>query len=106
MDPAGFSLGSVVAWLYLTVFGSLLGFTAYAWLLRHAPISKVVTHQYVNPLVAIALGALLLGEQLTLATGVGAALIVASVFVAVRTESAPRRPEAEATEPAPLDRAA
>ena len=48
----------------------------------------MVTHQYVNPLVAIALGALLLDEQMTLAIGVGAALIVGSVFVAVRQESA------------------
>ena len=65
----GFSLESIAAWLYLGVFGSLIGFTAYAWLLRNAPISQVVTHQYVNPLVAIALGALLLDEQLTLAVG-------------------------------------
>ena len=93
MEPAGFSLESVLAWLYLGVFGSLVGFTAYAWLLRNAPISKVVTHQYVNPLVAIALGALLLGEEITLTVGVGAALIVGSVFVAVRSE---RRPEAVA----------
>jgi drug/metabolite transporter (DMT)-like permease len=87
VDPAGFSLESVAAWLYLGIAGTLIGFTAYAWLLRNAPISKVVTHQYVNPLVAIALGALLLDEQITLTTGLGAALIVGSVFVAVRQES-------------------
>jgi drug/metabolite transporter (DMT)-like permease len=92
MDPAGFTLESIAAWLYLAVFGTLIAFTAYAWLLRNAPISKVVTHQYVNPLVAIVLGAALLDEQLTFATGIGAALIVGSVFVAVRQEgSAPPR---------------
>ena len=91
MDASGFTLQSIAAWLYLAVFGSLIGFTAYAWLLRNAPISTVVTHQYVNPLVAIALGALLLGEQLTLAVGLGAALIVGSVFVAVRSENAAAR---------------
>jgi drug/metabolite transporter (DMT)-like permease len=91
MDAAGFSLESIAAWLYLAVFGSLVGFTAYAWLLRNAPISKVVTHQYVNPLVAIILGAALLDEQLTLATGLGAALIIGSVFVAVRREGTARR---------------
>jgi drug/metabolite transporter (DMT)-like permease len=91
MEPGDFTLESIAAWLYLAVFGSLIGFTAYAWLLRNAPISKVVTHQYVNPLVAIALGALLLDEQLTLAIGLGAALIVGSVFVAVRQESAAAR---------------
>ncbi|HYK06456.1 MAG TPA: EamA family transporter [Gaiellaceae bacterium] len=88
MDAAGFTAQSIAAWLYLAVFGSLIGFTAYAWLLRHAPISKVVTHQYVNPVVAIALGALVLDEQLTLAIAAGAALIVGSVFVAVRSENA------------------
>src|SRR5215204_1475059 len=87
MDTAGFTFQSIAAWLYLAVFGSLIGFTAYAWLLRNAPISKVVTHQYVNPLVAIMLGAALLDEQLTVATGLGAALIVGSVFVAVRKET-------------------
>ena len=91
MDAAGFSLESIAAWLYLGVFGSLIGFTAYAWLLRNAPISKVVTHQYVNPLVAILLGALLLDEQLTVAIALGAALIVGSVFVAVRQENAAAR---------------
>lgn len=91
VDPAGFSLESIVAWLYLGVFGTLIGFTAYVWLLGNAPISKVVTHQYVNPLVAIVLGAALLDEQLSVATGLGAALIVGSVFVAVRQEGATRR---------------
>jgi drug/metabolite transporter (DMT)-like permease len=91
MAAGGFTLQSIAAWLYLAVFGSLIGFTAYAWLLRNAPISKVVTHQYVNPLVAIILGALVLDEQLTLAVAAGAALIVGSVFVAVRSENAAAR---------------
>ncbi len=103
-DPGGFTLESIAAWLYLAVFGSLIGFTAYAWLLRNAPISKVVTHQYVNPLVAILLGALLLDEQLTLATGIGAALIVGSVFVAVRQERPPDA--ATTTQAAPADQPA
>ena len=96
MDATGFTFQSIAAWLYLALVGSLVGFTAYAWLLRNAPIQKVVTHQYVNPLVAIALGALVLGEQLTLAVGAGAALIVGSVFVAVRPE---RRARARTQEP-------
>jgi drug/metabolite transporter (DMT)-like permease len=89
-DPGAFSLESVAAWLYLGIFGTLVAFTAYTWLLRNAPISKVVTHQYVNPIVAIALGALFLGEEITVAVGLGAALIVGSVFVAVRAENASR----------------
>ncbi len=101
MDAAGFTLESIAAWLYLGIFGSLIGFTAYAWLLHNAPISQVVTHQYVNPLVAIALGALLLDEQLTLAIGIGAALIVGSVFVAVRQEGAATRRRARELDDAP-----
>ena len=63
IDSGTFALHSVLAWVYLVVMGSLVGFTAYAWLLRVAPISLVVTHQYVNPLVAIALGMAFLGER-------------------------------------------
>ena len=96
---AGFSLESIAAWLYLAVFGSLIGFTAYAWLLRNAPISKVVTHQYVNPLIAIVLGAALLGEHLSLVTAIGAALIVGSVFVVVRGERGDRRRTREPVDP-------
>jgi drug/metabolite transporter (DMT)-like permease len=91
VHPSEISLESVLAWLYLGIFGTLVAFTAYTWLLRSAPISKVVTHQYVNPVVAIALGALVLDEQLTLAIAAGAALIVGSVFVAVRSENAAAR---------------
>lgn len=106
VDAAAFSVESVVAWLYLAIFGSLVAFSAYAWLMKNAPISTVVTHQYVNPVVAIALGALLLGERLTVLVGVGAALIVGSVFVAVRQESAARRSRAAVASRAPADQPA
>jgi drug/metabolite transporter (DMT)-like permease len=97
--PAAFTGESILAWLYLVVAGSLVGFTAYAWLLRNAPISKVVTHQYVNPLVAIALGATLLDEQLSALTLAGAALVVGAVFVAVRQERATARSPESADAP-------
>jgi drug/metabolite transporter (DMT)-like permease len=84
--------GPLLAWAYLVVAGSLVGFTAYAWLLRSAPISLVVTHQYVNPLVAIGLGTLLLDERPSAAMLVGAAVVVGAVFVTVRRERVP--PEA------------
>lgn len=76
----------LAAWAYLVIAGSVVGFTAYAWLLRNAPISQVVTHQYVNPVVAIVLGALLLGEQLTATTALGALVVVGAVFATVRHE--------------------
>ncbi len=104
MEPARFSAESLAALLYLAVAGTLVAFTAYVWLLRNAPISKVVTHQYVNPLVAIVLGAALLGEELSVATVAGAALIVGSVFVAVRSESRVVRDDV-ASAPAPARRA-
>jgi drug/metabolite transporter (DMT)-like permease len=90
---------TLLAWLYLVVMGSLIGFTAYAWLLRQAPISQVVTHQYVNPLVAITLGALLLGERLTALTLAGAGIVIGAVFVTVRHETRPPSPRRQ-TEPA------
>jgi drug/metabolite transporter (DMT)-like permease len=91
VDPGAFSTRSVVALAYLVVFGSWLAFTAYAWLLQNAPISKVSTYAYVNPVVAIVLGWLILDEVVTPVTLLGAAIIVASVFLVVRIETA-RRP--------------
>lgn len=87
LDPSAPSAASLAAWAYLVVFGSLLAFTAYAWLLRVAPISLVVTHQYVNPLVAIVLGVMLLDERPSPLAFAGAALVIGSVYVAVRAES-------------------
>jgi drug/metabolite transporter (DMT)-like permease len=104
LDAAAFAGDSLAAWAYLVVMGSLVGFSAYAWLLRVAPISLVVTHQYVNPLVAIALGMLLLGERPSPATLAGALLVVGAVYVAVRAESASgSRPASVAPRGTPAD---
>jgi len=92
--PSDFSARSIGGWLYLVTFGSIIGYTAYVWLLENAPISKVATYAYVNPVVAIALGAIVLHESLTWTIAVGALLILACVAVVVRRESIP--PEAEA----------
>jgi drug/metabolite transporter (DMT)-like permease len=103
VDRAALEPGPVAAWAYLAIMGSVVGFSAYAWLLDNAPISQVVTHQYVNPLVAICLGALLLGERPGPATLAGAALIVAAVLVTARHEGRPSPEEAapdELVEPA------
>jgi drug/metabolite transporter (DMT)-like permease len=86
LDAQALQPGPLAAWAYLAVVGSVVGFSAYAWLLRNAPISQVVTHQYVNPLVAVALGALLLGERPGRSTLAGAALIVGAVVVTARHE--------------------
>jgi drug/metabolite transporter (DMT)-like permease len=92
-------LGAVSArsgfgWVYLVTFGSVVGYTAYVWLLDNAPLGTVATYAYVNPVVAIGLGALVLHESLTWTIGVGAALVLACVALVVRRETPP--PEAEA----------
>lgn len=85
--PGAVSMTSWAALGYLVVFGSLVAFTAYVWLLSHAPISLASTNSYVNPAVAVALGAALLGESVTAAMLAGGALVVSSVAIVVRTES-------------------
>jgi len=86
LDGAAFARDSVLAWIYLVIFGSLVGFTAYAWLLKVAPISLVVTHQYVNPLVAIALGMLFLDERPSAWALAGALVVLGAVYLAIRVE--------------------
>ena len=67
-DPAAVSTKSVVATVYLFVFGSIVGFTAYLWLLRVTTVARLSTYAYVNPVIAVLLGALILNERLTPAT--------------------------------------
>ncbi len=66
---------------YLVVFGSMMGFAAYAWLLRHAPVSLVSTYAYVNPVVAILLGAWIGREVLDARAGIAALIIISSVIL-------------------------
>jgi drug/metabolite transporter (DMT)-like permease len=87
VDFGAFSSDSILAWTYLVVVGSLFAFTAYAWLLRNVPVSKVATYAYVNPVVAIFLGWMILDESVTAITFAGAAIIVVSVALVIRTES-------------------
>jgi drug/metabolite transporter (DMT)-like permease len=87
LHPAEWSTRSIAGLVYLITFGSLLAFTSYAWLLQNAPISKVSTYAYVNPVVAIALGWLFLDEGITALTLVGAGIIVASVALVIRSEA-------------------
>ncbi len=94
-----FSGDSLLAFGYLIVFGSLLAFTAYTWLLKNAPISTVATYAYVNPVIAIFLGWAILNEEITPTVFVGAAAIVLSVAAVVRHESRPAQPELEYAAP-------
>ncbi|MFG2294814.1 EamA family transporter [Streptomyces sp. NPDC048603] len=85
-DPGAVSGASWAALGGLILFGSLVAFTAYVWLLGTAPLSLVATYAYVNPVVAVALGALILDEALTWPIVVGGMIVVAAVCVIVRTE--------------------
>ncbi len=86
VDLARASGSSLVAFAYLVIFGSLVAFSAYTWLLQHAPVSLVSTYAYVNPVVAVFLGTLFLREAITPTMLIGAALIIAAVaFIVTRT---------------------
>lgn len=78
------------AWalLYLIIGGSLIAFTAFVWLLGRMPATRVASHAYVNPLVAVALGYFVAGEVITLRTIVASALVVASVFLILKKDYA------------------
>lgn len=87
--------GEAWAWLaYLVVIGSIVAFSAYVWLLQNAPISLTATYAYVNPVVAVILGALVLSEPITAAVLIGGAIVVLGVGLVVSVER-PRRSEPE-----------
>jgi drug/metabolite transporter (DMT)-like permease len=97
-DPVGFlaeiSGRSWFALGWLVLAGSVVAYTAYAWLLQNASISLVSTYAYVNPVVAVVLGSLILDEVVSTAIVVGGAIVVLAVVVVVTTER-PREPEPE-----------
>ena len=86
-QPEAISTASLLALVYLIFVGSMLAYTSYAWLLRNAPLSLVGTYAYVNPVVAVALGTLFLGETLSPRTLVAAAIILAAVAIIVTARS-------------------
>jgi drug/metabolite transporter (DMT)-like permease len=79
------SMRAGLALLYLVVCGSLLGFTAFIWLLARMPATRVASHAYVNPIVAVALGYFVAGEVITLRTVAGTVLVITSVFLILRS---------------------
>jgi len=83
--PAAVSMGAWLSLLYLIVAGSIIGFTAYVWLVHHESPTKVSTYAYVNPVVAVILGYLLAGESLGPRTVVGTLLVLVSVIVITTT---------------------
>jgi len=101
-DLGRFASASPPAWLalvYLAVFGSLVGFTAFAFCLNELPATTVGTYAYVNPVVAVLLGSVFLGEPVSAGLVAGAALILGAVLLTT-TRRRPPRPAPEA--PAPV----
>jgi drug/metabolite transporter (DMT)-like permease len=96
---SSFSAESIGGLLYLIFVGSIPAYFAFVWVLNHAPVSKVATYAYVNPVIAVFLGWVVLSEDVTATVLIGTAVIVASVAMIVRNESRPepaRRPAVSA----------
>ncbi|HEY6279654.1 MAG TPA: EamA family transporter [Streptosporangiaceae bacterium] len=91
-----------IALVYLVLFGSLLAFSAYVWLLGNAPLSLTATYAYVNPVVAVLLGALILGEQVTWPILIGGAVVVVGVSLVASAER-PRRDRTPARQQVPAE---
>jgi drug/metabolite transporter (DMT)-like permease len=100
IDPATFSTRSLIAFAYLVVFGSLVAYTAFTWLLQNASVSLVSTYAFVNPVVAVFLGALILGEAITPTIVIGAAVIVIAVAFIIFRQNAARRADRDRLVPA------
>lgn len=77
---------SLGAFAYLVLVGAIVGYTAFIWLLRHCDPSKVATYAYVNPVVAVLLGAFFAGETLTVRTALATTIIIASVALVITAQ--------------------
>ena len=91
-DPAAVTRNSLVAFAYLTVIGSILAFTVYGWMLRAAPLPLVATYAYVNPVVAVILGSLVLGEAIEPRTVLAGGVIIFAVALIVTARGRMKRP--------------
>ncbi len=101
--PAGISSRSLIAVGYLVVFGSAVAFTAFVWLLQVVPATRVATYAYVNPVVAVVLGWLILGERLTIEMQIATPIIILAVILITTAQPAAKakqavEPEAPALE--------
>src|SRR6059058_4838589 len=92
-QPSNLSVLSLVSFIYLIVFGSLIGFSSYVWLLTKTTTARVSTYAYVNPVVAVFLGYFLAGEQLTLRTLLASSVIVIAVVVITTFKSRRTAPD-------------
>ena len=101
LDLTAISIRSLAGLGYLIVFGSLIGFASYAWLLRNAPLSLVSTYAYVNPVIAIFVGTWLGAESLSLSMVVAALVIIGSVAL-INTSKQTKIVQEEKNAPLPV----
>ena len=80
-DVSRISFSSVASFAYLVIFGSIVAFSAFSWLLKHQTASKVSTYAYVNPIVAVFLGWALLGEKVSIQIVYSGAIILVAVWL-------------------------
>lgn len=92
---AVWNVESVASIGYLVLFGSLLGFSCYIWLIHHVPVTKVATYAFVNPVVAVILGALVLGEHLQATEYVGMIMVIGAVALVISSQTKSGRSTAE-----------
>ncbi len=85
-DPRQITMQSLGAFAYLVLIGGIIGYVSYAWLLRYCEPAKIATYAYVNPIVAVFLGAMFAGERLTMRTAGAAALIIGSVALVITAD--------------------
>ena len=78
--------------IYLIIFGSIAAYTAYLWLVANAPVSLTATYAYVNPIIAVALGAIFLDELITSAYAIGGLIILVGVVLVVSVERTKKEP--------------
>lgn len=91
LAPGSYSAGTWLAWAYLLLVGSVLALTAYNWLLRSTTVSVASTYAYVNPVIAVALGWLILGEHVSTTTMLCALVVIAAVAAVLASERHARR---------------
>src|SRR5881392_1086535 len=91
--PGSVSILSLASFAYLIIIGAVVGYTAYIWLLRHCDPAKVATYAYVNPIVAVLLGAAFAGETLSVRILIAAGLIIGSVALVITAQQLRARAE-------------
>ena len=81
------TLSSWLWWVFLVLIGSIATYTCYLWLVGNAPVGLIATYAYVNPVIAVSLGVLFLGEKLSITLLLGAIVVISGVILVVRVES-------------------